>query len=84
MNILYLTYLRLTRMNSKFQMLAQKIRLFMLNQTNDIDLLGAAVDLKDEIDFMVNRLIEIKNQQTKLQKVAQMILNQSHLKYIKV
>lgn len=56
----------------------------MLNQTNDIDLLGAAVDLKDEIDFMVNRLIEIKNQQTKLQKVAQMILNQSHLKYIKV
>jgi hypothetical protein len=71
-------------MNSKFQMLAQKIQLFMLNKANDIELLGAAVDLKDEVDFMVNRLIEIKNQQTKLQKVAQMILNQSYLKSIKV
>lgn len=64
-------------MDSKFRHLAQKIHLFISNNVQDIELLIAAADLKNEIDRMVNNLIEVKNEQTRIQKITQMILIKS-------
>lgn len=61
-------------MDSKFQNLSWKIFHYVDDNTTELELLSAAADLKIEVDRMVERVIELKRQNTQARQLAQRAL----------
>lgn len=61
-------------MDSKFQNLSRKIYDYVDDNTTELELLSAAADLKIEVDRMVERVIELKRQNTQAWQLAQRAL----------
>lgn len=61
-------------MDSTFQNLSRKIYDYVDDNTTELELLSAAADLKIEVDRMVERVIELKRQNTQAWQLAQRAL----------